>query len=130
MIFSFVPAAQMDGPYSSLQVAVHEVVLLQPAQGLADVLRPDLADPLDRLQVGVGRGQQLVETAELADELRHAPLRQPWDAAEHAVTARRDRIVERVELAVVSEQLGEPPEVEQVLVCEPADLLQAGGESL
>src|SRR5882757_5691736 len=111
MVFSFVPAAQTDGPYSSLQVAVHEVDLLQPAQALADVLRPDLADTLDRLQVGVGRGQQLVETAELANDLRHDHLRQPRDAAEHAVTARRDRIVERVELAVVPEQLGEPPEV-------------------
>src|SRR6476646_9014594 len=121
MIFSFVPAAQTDGPYSSLQVAVHEVDLLQPAQALADVLRSDLADPLDRLQVGVGRGEQLIESAELADDLRHDHLGQARDATEHAVTARRDGIVERVQLAVVPEQLGETPEVEQVLVCEPAD---------
>src|SRR6478752_5350458 len=77
---SFVPAAQTDGPYSSLQVPVHEVDLLQPAQALADVLRPDLADSLDRLQVGVGRGEQLIESAELADDLRHDHLGQARDA--------------------------------------------------
>ena len=57
-------------------------------------------------------------------------LRQPRDAPEHAIPAGRDRVVERVELAVVAEQLGEPAEVEQVLVGEAADLLQRGGERL
>jgi hypothetical protein len=38
-------------PVSSLQVAVHEVELLQPAQALADVLRPDLPHALNRLEL-------------------------------------------------------------------------------
>src|SRR5688572_26482275 len=97
---------------SCLQVAVHEVDLLQTAKALADVLRPDLSDSLDRLQLGVGRGQDLVEPAELANDVLHHQLREPGDAAEDAVAAGRDGIVERVDLAVVAEQLGEPPEVE------------------
>jgi hypothetical protein len=38
-----------DGPWSGLQIAVHEVDLLQPAKALADVLRPDLPHSLHRL---------------------------------------------------------------------------------
>ena len=57
-------------------------------------------------------------------------LRQPRDAPEHAVAARRDRVVERVQLAVVAEQLGQAAEVEQVLVGEAPDLLERGGERL
>ena len=104
---------------SRLQVTVHEVDLLQPAKALADVLRADLAHALDRLELGVAGGEQLVEAAELADDLRDDQLRQPRDAAEDAVAARRDGVVERVQLAVVAEQLGEAAEVEQVLVGEP-----------
>ena len=74
------PAAFVSG----LQVAVHEVDLLQPAKALADVLRADLPDALDRLQLGVGGGEHLVEPAELAHDLRDDELRQPRDAAEDA----------------------------------------------
>src|ERR1700761_3745919 len=102
-------------PLSSLQVPVHEVELLQPAQALADVLRPDLAHALDPLQLGVARGEQLVEAAELGDDLRYDELRESRDAPQHAVAARGDGVVERVELAVVAEQLGETSEIEQVL---------------
>ena len=66
MVSSFVAAACRAARDSSLQVAVHEVDLLQPAQALADFLRPDLPNSLDRLQLGVGRGQELVQAAELA----------------------------------------------------------------
>ena len=57
-------------------------------------------------------------------------LGQARDPPQHAVAARRDGVVERVELAVVAEQLGEAAEVEQVLVGEPADLLERGREAL
>ena len=40
------------------------------------------------------------------------------------IPARRDRIVERVELASVAEKLRQPPEVEQILMAETADLLE------
>src|ERR1700750_2920792 len=47
-----------------------------------------------------------------------------------AAAAARHRIVEGVDLAVVAEQLGEAPEVQEVLVREPADLVQRAGEGL
>ena len=45
-----------------------------------------------------------------------------------AVAAGRDGIVERVDLAVVAEQLGEAAEVEQVLVRQARDVVEHGGE--
>ena len=51
-----------------LQVTVHEVDLLQAAKALADVLRPDLPHAVDRLQLGVGGGKDLVQPAELAHD--------------------------------------------------------------
>jgi len=51
----------MGGPGSSLQIAIHEVQLLQPAQALADVFRPDLPDSLDGLQLGVRGREQFVQ---------------------------------------------------------------------
>src|SRR6478752_8480140 len=101
---------------SGLQVAIHEVDLLQTAKALADVLRPDLTDAFDRLQLGVGRGQDLVEPAELANDVLHHQLREPGNPAEDAVATGRDGIVQGVDLAVVAEQLGETAEVQQVLV--------------
>src|SRR6478752_4859589 len=75
---------------SGLQVAVHEVDLLKTAKALADVLRPDFTDALHRLQFWVGGGQDLVQPAELADDVLHHQLRQPGNPAEDAVAARRD----------------------------------------
>src|SRR5919112_4187219 len=79
---------------SGLQVAIDQVDLLQAAQALADVLRSDLADALDRLELGVGGGEHLVEAAELAHDLLNHELRQPRDAAQDPVAAGRHRIVE------------------------------------
>src|SRR5918997_1157965 len=97
-------AAQPAG--SCLQIAVHEVDLLQPAKALADVLRTDLTHAVDRLQLGVGGGEDLVEPAELAHDVLHHQLREPGDASQDAVAAGGDGIVERVDLAVVAERLG------------------------
>src|SRR5881227_290922 len=68
-----------------LQVAVHEIDLLKSAKALADVLRPDLAYTLDRLQFGVGRGEHLVQSAEVPNDVRDDEARQPRDAPEDAV---------------------------------------------
>src|SRR5437868_6891215 len=97
-----------------LQVAIHEIDLLESAKALADVLRPDLAYTLDRLQFGVRRGEHLVQSPEVAHDIRDHDAREPRDAPEDAVSPRRDRIVERVELAVVAQDLGQATEVEQV----------------
>ncbi len=50
-VFSFVTAGRLAARGSSLQVAVHEVDLLQPAKALADVLRPDLSNALHHLEL-------------------------------------------------------------------------------
>src|SRR5919109_4850041 len=115
---------------SRLQVAVDEIDLLQAAKALADVLRPDLADALDGLELGVRGREHLVEAAELVNDLLDDELRQPRDAAQDPVAAGRHGIVKRVDLAVVAEQLGEAPEVQEVLVGQPADLVQRAGECL
>src|SRR3954469_1949832 len=86
-----------------LQITVHEVDLLKPAKALADVLRTNLSHALDGLELRVRRGEDLVEPAELADDVLHHQAREPWDAAEDAESPGRDGIVERVDLAVVAE---------------------------
>src|SRR3712207_4082373 len=68
--------------FSGLQVTVHEVDLLQPAKALADVLRADLSHALDRLELRVGGGEDLVQPAELADDVLDHQLRQARDAPE------------------------------------------------
>src|SRR4051795_4244931 len=113
-----------------LQVAVHEIDLLKPAKALADVLRPDLAYTLDRLQFGVGRGEHLVQSAEVAHDVRDHDAREPRDAPEDAVSPRRDRVIERVQLSVVAQDLGKAAEVEQVLVRQSADLVERGREGV
>src|SRR5277367_41910 len=82
MVCSFVAADPRGGRDSSLDVAVHEVDLLKPAQTLADVLRPYLPHSLDGLELGVGPSQQLIEATELAHDLVDHELRQPRDAPE------------------------------------------------
>src|SRR5689334_21527878 len=56
---------------SRLQVPIHQVDLLLAAKALADVLRPDLADSVDRFQLAIGGSQQFLESAELADDPLH-----------------------------------------------------------
>src|SRR5580704_5741609 len=90
-----------------LQVSVHEVDLLLPAKTLADVLRSDLADSVDGFQLAVGRGEQLLESSELADDPLDHQLRQSRNPPQDAESPGRCRIVEGVQLAVVAEQLGE-----------------------
>src|SRR5215207_782064 len=122
------PRGRRNG--SCLQVAVHEVYLLQPAKALADVLRTDLPDAVHRFELGVGRGKDLVQPAELADDVLHHEPRQPGDPAEDAVAAGGDGIVERVDLAVVARDLGQAAEVQQVLVRQPGDAVERDRERL
>src|SRR5687768_2003685 len=99
-----------------LEVAIHEVYLLQASQALAYLLGPDVPHAVHGLQVRVGGCQDLVEPPQVAHDGLDHELGHPRDAPEDPVAARRDRVVERVELAVVPEQLRQPPEIEQVLV--------------
>src|SRR3954471_11590541 len=113
-----------------LQVTVHEIDLLKPAKALADVLRTNLAHALDGLELRVRGGEDLVEPAELAHDVLHDEAWQARNATEDAEAAGGDGIVERVDLAVVAEQLGEPPEVEQVLVGQARDAVERDGEGV
>src|SRR6188472_1937997 len=113
-----------------LEIAVDEVDLLQPAQALADVLGADLPHALDGLELAVRGREHLVESSEFLDDVLDDELRQPRDPAEDPVAAWRDREVERVDLAVVAEQLGQAAEVEQVLVRQASDLVEREREGL
>src|SRR3954453_4239029 len=99
-----------------LQVAVHEVDLLQPAKALADVLRTDLPHALDGLEFAVCGCEHFVESSELPDDLLHHELWKPRDAPQYAIPAGRHGEVKRVGLAVVAEELRQAAEVEKVLV--------------
>src|SRR3954451_11249242 len=111
-----------------LQVSVHEVDLLETAKALADVLRPDLADALDLLELGVGGRKHLVQPPEFPNDLLDDQPGQARDAPQDPVAPRRDGIVERVDLAVVAQKLRQAPEVEQVLVGQAGKLVQHRGE--
>src|SRR5438270_1160650 len=95
-----------------LQIPVHEIDLLQPAKALADVLRPHVPHAVDGLQLAVGRCEDLVQPGELAHDRLDHELRKPRNAAQDPIAARRDRVVEGVELPVVAEKLREPAEVQ------------------
>src|ERR1700744_1614732 len=64
---------------SGLQIAVHEVDLLQATKALADVLRAYLPPSLDPLQLRVVGREKLLEAAELPHDLAHDQLRQARD---------------------------------------------------
>src|SRR3712207_9552440 len=90
-------------PGLRLQVPVDEVDLLQAAKALPDLLRAQLSDALDRLQlVGCG-GQHHVEASKLAHHALDRHLRKARDVAEDAISARRDREVRSEERRVGKE---------------------------
>src|SRR5579864_681587 len=99
-----------------LQIAINQVDLLLAAKALPDVLRSDLADSVDGLQLAIGGGEQLLQSPELVHDPLHHEFGQPGDAPQDAEPAWRYRVVEGVQFAVIAEQLGQPAKVEQVLV--------------
>src|SRR4029077_20174838 len=51
-----------------VQVALDQIVLLQPAQALLDLACPDGAHSLDRLELAQRSTRERLETVDLADE--------------------------------------------------------------
>ena len=99
MVSSSFLAGRGEGPareWLRLQVAINEVDLLLTAKALADVLRPDLADSVDGLQLAVCGGEQLLKSSELFNDPLHDKLGQPWYAPQNTDTAWRYGIVEGV----------------------------------
>src|SRR6185437_14999200 len=90
-----------------VQVAVHEVLLLEPAQALADLAGAHSSDALDLFELGLGGPHERLEAVEVLDDVRDHDLRQTRDLREDAVAARRDRIVDRRDAARVAQHLGE-----------------------
>src|SRR4051812_14633372 len=68
-----------------LEVAVDEIDLLKPAQALANLLRANLADTLDVLELTAGRGEHHVERAELAHDVLDDGLGKAGNPAEDPV---------------------------------------------
>src|ERR1700727_350221 len=115
---------------SRLQVAINEVDLLLSAKALADVLRPDLADTVDGLQLAIRCGEQFLEASELRHDPLHDQSRQPGYPSQNSEPARRNGVVEGIQLAVVAEQFGEPTEVQQVLMGKPHELVDDDREAV
>src|SRR3954451_3743639 len=107
-----------------LQGAVDQVVLLQPAQPLANVTRANRPDAADRLEVALRRADDRLEVAEIRHDLPDDGLRQSGDVREDAVAARRDGVVERIDVARIAEELGDALDFEQLAVGQGVQPLQ------
>src|SRR5207247_945180 len=103
-------------PDSEVQIPLDEIVLLQPAQALADLAGPHRADACDRLEVSLGRTDDRVQVAQVADDLLDDRVRKSGDPREDPKAARSNAVVERIDLARVPEQFGETLGLEQLPV--------------
>src|SRR5690348_528892 len=83
-----------SAPRLKLQIAVNEVVLLEPPQPLADLPGPHRTDTFDRLEIPLRGPDDRVERLEMGDDLAHRRLRQARDVGEDAVPARLHRVVQ------------------------------------
>ena len=86
-----------------MQVPVHEVDLLLTAKTLADVLRPDLADSVDGLQLAATDGEQLLESSELTDDRKLNTLDYPTSPRGFRILGRIPRPPKLVVQRIVSE---------------------------
>src|SRR5688500_640935 len=85
---------------------------------------------LDGLELCVGGREELVQASELAHDRLDDELRNARDRPEDAVAPRGHGVVQSVDLALVPEQLREPPEVEEVLVWQPRHRVHDERETL
>src|SRR5262249_28082247 len=76
---------------SELQIAIDEVVLLQTAQPLADLARPDCPHAVHSLQIALGGPHDRVQGAQVADDPADHLLRQARDVGQDPVAAGLDR---------------------------------------
>jgi len=94
-----------------VHLSIDEVDLLHAAQALADFLGTHFAHAFDALELRIANGEQLLESTCGSDDVRDNQFRQSRDETEDPVAARRYRMVDRVDLAVVTKQLREAAEV-------------------
>ena len=62
-----------------LQIAIDEVVFLEPTQALADLTRPHRAHTVDSLEIALRGADDRVEGAEVSDDLPDHRLGQARD---------------------------------------------------
>src|SRR5262245_19229549 len=112
------------GPPSQLEVPVDEVVLLQPAQPLADLVRPGGAGAVHGLEIAVAGADDRVERAEIPYDVADYALRDARQLLQHAVAARGDRDVQGVGVPGVAEQPDQLVDGQEPLVrklCQPLE---------
>src|SRR5437868_13372982 len=107
-----------------LQIAVDEVVLLQPAQALADLAGPHGADALPPLEIALRSAHDGVESAEITHHPADHRLGEARDMREDAIAPRLDGMVEWIDSARIAEELAQAFEIEQVLVAERPQRLE------
>jgi len=91
---------------------------LEPAQALADLPRANRPDARDRLQIALRRPDDRLQVAEAGDDLPDEVLGQAGDVRQDPEAARRDRMVERVDVARIADQLRQPLRFQQLPVRE------------
>src|SRR5713226_5106611 len=101
-----------------LQISIHQIVLLEAAEPLADLPGPDGPDPRDRLEVPLGGPQDRVEPFQVRHHLSDHLLRQARDVREDAEAPWRHGAVERVDVPRVPEELGDSLCLEQLPVAQ------------
>src|SRR5262249_2763918 len=105
-----------------LEIAIHEVVLLQTAQALADLSGPHGPNTLHRLELTLRRPYDGVEAAEIGHDPADERLRHSREVREDPVAARHHGLIEWIDAAVVAQHLRKLPELEQVLVAELGEI--------
>src|SRR4051812_21730932 len=99
-----------------MQEPINEVDLLQAAESLTDLLRPGGIHAVDLFKVDVVGRHKSFEPVERAHQVRDGQLRKAGDATKRAVAAGAHALVKGVDLALETEQLGQPAEVQELLV--------------
>src|SRR5438874_372574 len=107
-----------------LQVAVDQVVLLQPAQALPDLACAHRPDALDRLELALRGARDRLEARQARDEALDDRVGQARNVREHAIAARRDTVVEWVDRRGITEH-GEQLELEQLVVRQARERFEA-----
>src|SRR5215475_11799571 len=110
-----------------LQIAVDEVVLLEPPQAFADLACPDGPHTVHGLQVALRGPDDGVEAAQVGHDPADHLLRKARDVREDPVAAGLDRMVERVRSVRIAEQLGQAVELQQILVGERLEPFEREG---
>src|SRR5215208_7912871 len=109
-----------------LEIAVDEVVLLEPPEALADLARAHGPHALDGLELALRGAHDRFEAAHVRYDAVDHGFREARDVGEDAVATGRDAVVGGVDVVGITEQLRKYVEVEERLVrqrSEPEDHL-------